>query len=175
MLIKVHTDGSCHNGSIERIGGYSCIIQIDKDKDYVVLIGGESSSSSARMELMALCASMEFCEKYAEFSKRKIDLEIYTDAQYIEKSFNENWIWDWKRQGFPRTKNVDLWKRILKALSCRGITSFKITHVKGHSGIYLNEKADKWAAKAVKQLKHLIREDNSVSKFQDIQNDPRVY
>lgn len=152
MIINIHTDGSCNNqpkGRLAKIGGYSCIIDLQGGiRKY--LIGGEMNTTSARMELAALQASLLYVNKHHK--GEKVRLNIYTDAEYIANSINNNWLWDWAKAKFATCKNPDLWRTIVTQLGLEAIHGFSITHVKGHSGIELNELADKQAELARQQM-----------------------
>ena len=58
---------------------------------------------------------------------------------------------DWVTAGGERVKHVDVWRKIerwmekFKAVEDVGLGSMKIMHVKAHSGIEGNERADKLA------------------------------
>lgn len=151
MELIAYTDGSCNNRGTHRAGGFSAVLPSEE----LVLIGGEMPSTSARMELCAVSAVVQHCYKYKD-----VDLTIYSDAEYIVKSFNEGWVYDWIKIGFINTKNKDIWKQLLRGIQTNHISSFRIIHVRGHSGIELNELADRWAGEAAKRMKEI----NSKSK-----------
>jgi ribonuclease HI len=147
------------------MGGFAAILPSAIDYEGLILIGGEAGSSSARMELAAVCAVVQHCYKY-----NGVELTIYSDAEYIVKSFKLGWVFDWMKAGFPNTKNLDIWKDILRGIQSRHISSFQIHHVKGHSGVWLNEVADKWAGWAswnMKELNRNTKKTTFISKIQE--------
>lgn len=149
MTITIYTDGSCNNRSDLKVGGYSCIL-LYPNKKQVILHGGEFHSTSARMELIAVKSALEFLVKTHE--DEDISVELLSDAQYIVHSINKGWLWGWVKNNYISTKNSDLWKNIIVLLSHSCLKSLNIRHVKGHSGIEYNEKADFWADFAVKKM-----------------------
>ena len=84
--------------------------------------------------------------------KKKCQVNVYTDSQYIARAFNENWIVKWKRFGWKKKlkgdeyiKNPDLWKE-LDELTQQHIVKF--IWVKGHSDNQFNNECDKMAVAA---------------------------
>lgn len=157
-FLSIYTDGSCNNNSIDKFGGYSCIIQICqgfKPLKSMIVYGGEYKSTSARMELMAVKSALQFG---AEFNE-EVHITINTDAEYIVNSINKGWLWSWYEMGFTNTKNSEIWKKILKQLNNPNILSLTINHVKGHSGIENNEKADVMAGFASEMMRRRYFDD----------------
>ena len=77
-------------------------------------------------------------------------VDLYSDSQYVVKAFNERWIDNWIKKGWKRgkneaVKNVDLWKRLLKAKEPHNVT---FHWVKGHAGHPENERCDDLATSA---------------------------
>ena len=65
-------------------------------------------------------------------------------------AFNQHWIDGWLKKGWKRgknepVKNVDLWKRLLKAKEPHKVT---FIWVKGHDGHEMNERCDYLATSA---------------------------
>lgn len=167
MNVTIYTDGSCNNRSELKIGGYACMIRYSNGKE-LVLYGGEFSSTSARMELIAIKVALDFLvEKHKE---EKISLDLFTDAQYIVHSINKGWLWDWVQLGFITTKNSDVWKEIIRLMGQSCLCSIKINHVKGHSGIEYNEKADHWADFAVRQLIEINNRNKTITGYDRVQS-----
>jgi ribonuclease HI len=95
------------------------------------------------MELMAAIVGLEALTKPCE-------VRLYSDSQYLVKAFNENWLEGWIKKGWKRSqndpvKNVDLWKRLLKAMGAHKVT---FHWVKGHNGHPMNERCDLLATTA---------------------------
>lgn len=95
------------------------------------------------MELMAVITGLEALN-------RPCEVDVYSDSQYVINAFNQHWIDSWIRKNWKRgknepVKNVDLWKRLLKAASPHKITWI---WVKGHNGHPQNERCDLLATTA---------------------------
>ena len=95
------------------------------------------------MELMAAIVGLEALTK-------PCSVELYSDSKYVVDAFNQNWIDSWLSKGWKRgknepVKNVDLWKRLLKAKEQHEVT---FIWVKGHDGHEQNERCDLLATSA---------------------------
>ncbi len=145
MKVYIYTDGSAR-GNPDGPGGYGTIlVYLDKTgKEHVKeLSGGFKKTTNNRMELMAAIVGLEVLNKPCE-------VELYSDSQYLVKAFNEHWLEGWIKKGWKRgknepVKNVDLWKRLLKALEPHKAT---FIWVKGHDGHPRNERCDELATTA---------------------------
>ena len=144
MKVTLYTDGSAR-GNPEGPGGYGAVLQyIDRtgtlhERGYSA---GYKKTTNNRMELMAVIVGLEALTKPCE-------VEVISDSKYVTDAFNKNWIdgWikkNWKGASGP-VKNVDLWKRLLKAKAPHQVT---FTWVKGHAGHPENERCDMLATGA---------------------------
>ena len=107
------------------------------------LSAGYVKTTNNRMELMAAIAGLEALN-------RPCEIELYSDSKYLVDAFNQHWIDGWLRKGWKRgknepVKNVDLWKRLLKAKEPHQVT---FIWVKGHDGHEMNERCDYLATSA---------------------------
>ena len=106
------------------------------------LSGGERFTTNNRMELTAAIKALEAL-------KRPVEVEIYSDSNYVVRGMNEwvkNWIKrNWKRKGAP-LKNVDLWQQLAELCSRYNVKWF---WVRGHAGVRWNERADELAVNAI--------------------------
>lgn len=78
------------------------------------------------------------------------DVQLYSDSKYVVDAFNQHWIDGWLKKGWKRgknepVKNVDLWKRLLKAKEPHNV---EFIWVKGHDGHEQNERCDYLATSA---------------------------
>ena len=145
MLVKIYTDGSAR-GNPDGPGGYGCVLHYTDAKG--TLYEREFSqayvrTTNNRMELMAAIVGMEALTKPCE-------VELYSDSKYLVDAFNQHWIDGWLKKGWKRgknepVKNVDLWKRMLKAKEPHRVT---FIWVKGHDGHEMNERCDYLATSA---------------------------
>lgn len=145
MNVTIYTDGAAR-GNPDGPGGYGAIIVyvdtkgIEHIREYSC---GYKKTTNNRMELMGAIAGLEALT-------RPCDVILYSDSQYLVKAFNENWIDGWIKKGWKRgknepVKNVDLWKRLLKAKESHNV---KFVWVKGHAGHQQNERCDELATSA---------------------------
>lgn len=145
MKVSIYTDGSAR-GNPDGPGGYGTILQYVDAKGELherELSAGYKKTTNNRMELMAVIAGLEALN-------RPCEVELYSDSQYVVKAFNQRWIDGWIKKGWKRgknepVKNVDLWKRLLKAKEPHQVT---FIWVKGHDGHPQNERCDALATGA---------------------------
>ena len=144
MDVKIFTDGAAR-GNPEGPGGYGAILQYVDQKGMLhekVLSGGYVKTTNNRMELMAVIAGLEALN-------RPCRVEVISDSKYVTDAFNKHWIDGWLKKNWKGAsgpvKNVDLWKRLLKAAEQHKIT---FTWVKGHDGHPENERCDVLATSA---------------------------
>ena len=143
--VKIFTDGAAR-GNPDGPGGYGVILQYTDNKGVLhekEISQGYIKTTNNRMELMAAIVGLEALN-------RPCMVELYSDSKYLVDAVNQGWIdnWianDWKRKATGPVKNVDLWKRLLKAMD---IHKVKFVWVKGHDGHPENERCDKLAVKA---------------------------
>ena len=145
MFVKIFTDGAAR-GNPEGPGGYGTVLQyIDSkgelhEREYSA---GYKKTTNNRMELMAVITGLEALT-------RPCEVEVISDSKYVTDAFNQHWVdgWlkrNWKSSSNNPVKNVDLWKRLLKAKAPHQV---KFTWVKGHAGHPENERCDKLATTA---------------------------
>lgn len=143
--VNIYTDGSAR-GNPEGPGGYGTVIEFidSKGQEHIrEYSAGYKKTTNNRMELMAAIAGLEALTKPCHVS-------LYSDSQYLVKAFNEHWLDGWIKKGWRRSqnepvKNVDLWKRLLKAMEPHKV---EYIWVRGHSGHPQNERCDALATAA---------------------------
>lgn len=158
MDISIYTDGSARGNPGP--GGYGTIlIYVDtKGNTHTKeLSGGYKITTNNRMELLAAIMGLEALN-------RPCTVKLYSDSQYLCNAFNQHWIdgWiakNWKRGKEP-VKNIDLWKRLLKAKEPHDVT---FIWVKGHNGHPENERCDKLATTAADQDISKLMEDEGLN------------
>lgn len=145
MDVKIYTDGAAR-GNPNGPGGYGTILTYLDEKGELhkrELSGGYKKTTNNRMELMAAIKGLESLIKPCK-------VELYSDSQYLVNAFNQNWLDGWIKKGWKRgkneeVKNVDLWKRLLKAKEAHQVT---FIWVRGHDGHEENERCDYLATTA---------------------------
>ncbi|MGO5052148.1 ribonuclease HI [Lachnospiraceae bacterium LCP25S3_G4] len=145
MQVKIYTDGAAR-GNPDGPGGYGTVIEYVDSKGMLhtkELSCGYKKTTNNRMELMAVIAGLEALN-------RPCDIEVYSDSKYVVDAFNQKWIDGWIKKNWNRgksgpVKNIDLWKRLLKAKEPHQVA---FIWVKGHDGHVQNERCDTLATTA---------------------------
>ena len=137
--INIYTDGSSLGNPGP--GGYGIILEWKK-KNYIKEYSkGFVYTTNNRMELLAVIVALE------KLKVKKANVEVYTDSKYIVDSVELKRVFKWKKNNFKKTKNSDLWVRVLKIKEKHNI---KFHWVKGHNNHPQNERCDKIAVEAAK-------------------------
>ena len=131
-LIKIYTDGACSGNPGP--GGWG--VFIENSGNVTELSGRDENTTNNRMELKAVIEALKF---FTINSK----LTIHTDSKYVMDGASR-WIINWKKNNWKtaqkkEVKNKDLWIELDSLLNCHNVTW---VWVKGHDGIYGNERAD---------------------------------
>lgn len=145
MLVSIYTDGAAR-GNPDGPGGYGTVLEYVDTKGELhtrELSQGYKKTTNNRMELMAVIAGLEALN-------RPCRVDLYSDSKYVVDAFNQKWIDGWLKKGWKRgknepVKNVDLWKRLLRAKEPHQVT---FIWVKGHDGHPQNERCDELATSA---------------------------
>lgn len=145
MKVTIYTDGAAR-GNPDGPGGYGTVLEYIDSKGEVhkrEYSQGYKKTTNNRMELMAAIVGLEALI-------RPCQVDLYSDSQYLVKAFNDHWIDGWQKKNWMRNKkdpvkNVDLWKRLLKAMEPHQV---RFIWVKGHAGHPGNERCDELATSA---------------------------
>ena len=156
--VLLFSDGSAR-GNPDGPGGYGTILQFTDAEGNLhekELSHGYRRTTNNRMELLGCIAGLEALN-------RPCIVDVYSDSKYLTDAFNQHWIESWEAKGWKRgrnedVKNVDLWKRLLKAMEPHEVT---FHWVKGHAGHPENERCDRLATGAADgdSLSEDIQED----------------
>jgi ribonuclease HI len=142
--VIIYTDGAC-SGNPGNGGWGAILIYGDKEKE---ISGFEEVTTNNRMELTAAIEALKRLRETCE-------VELYSDSAYLINGFNNNWVSNWKANGWrtsskEEVKNIDLWKEL------EGFNKFhkiKWIKVKGHSDNEYNNRCDKLATGEIKKYK----------------------
>ena len=137
----IYTDGACRGNP--GAGGWGVVLRwgnVVKE-----LHGGDPSTTNNRMELTAAIKALEALNRPAS-------VQLYTDSLYLLNGITK-WLPDWERRGWMTAgkkpvKNVDLWQRLVAAMSRHQV---EWNWVKGHNGDPGNERADELARLGVEE------------------------
>ncbi len=135
-VVNLYTDGSCLGNPGK--GGYGAILEFKGKKQE--LTAGFARTTNNRMELLGVITGLNKL-------KEACNVNIYTDSQYVAKAIKQNWLENWKKNGWKTAnkkpvKNQDLWIALDTALSHHNVT---FHWIKGHAGHPENERCDELA------------------------------
>ena len=138
-LIKIYTDGACSGNPGP--GGWG--VFIENSGNVTELSGRDENTTNNRMELKAVIEALKF---FTINSK----LTIHTDSKYVMDGASR-WIINWKKNNWKTAqkkdvKNKDLWIKLDNLLNYHEVNW---VWVKGHDGIYGNERADYLATSVI--------------------------
>jgi len=135
--IIIYTDGAAIGNPGP--GGYGAVLMFGPHRKE--FSEGFRLTTNNRMELLAVIVALE------ALKRDDLEIEIYTDSQYVQKAITLGWLFGWVKKGFAGKKNADLWLRFLAVYK-----KYKVTFhwVKGHAGIPENERCDELATAAAR-------------------------
>ncbi len=140
--VTIYTDGACRGNP--GIGGWGAILIYGDVKKEIY--GAEPMTTNNRMELLAAINSLLLL-------KRPMQVELYTDSQYLQQGM-KTWVHQWQKKSWRTSnnqtvKNSDLWQQLVELEKKHSINWH---WVRGHSGDFYNERADRLANYAIDQL-----------------------
>jgi ribonuclease HI len=155
--IIIYTDGSSLGNPGP--GGYGCVIVFKVDNKVIELGGYSRETTNNKMELTAIVRALEYVKHYLETPLRpsknsghlplvrggnELQIVIHTDSSYAINGITK-WMFGWlKNNWITSTKtpvlNSEIWKQLIPLKNYFKKLSFE--HVRGHSGIWGNERCD---------------------------------
>ena len=143
--VQIYTDGSAR-GNPDGPGGYGVVLHFTDSSGKLhekTISEGFVKTTNNRMELLAAIMGLEALN-------RPCQVELYSDSKYLIDAFNQKWIDNWVARNWNRgksgpVKNVDLWKRLLKAKEPHQV---QFVWVNVHAGHPENERCDQMAVAA---------------------------
>lgn len=128
----VFTDGACERNPGGR-GGWGWVVDA-----HTFGLGGDPSTTNQRMEIQAALEAVRALPR---------PLTVWSDSRYVVDCFQKSWWRKWVTNGWVNSqkqpvKNRDLWEPFVELVAAGGVT---FEWVKGHSGVDLNEVADRLA------------------------------
>lgn len=141
-FVQLFTDGACSGNPGP--GGWAYILRHPASGKEVENSGGAAETTNNRMELQAVISGLESL-------KRRSQVEIVTDSEYVAKGCQE-WLAAWKRRGWRTAdkkpvKNVEYWRKLDELLNGHDV---RFTVVRGHNGHPENERCDVLAVEAAR-------------------------
>lgn len=142
--IDIYIDGARPGVAGElSTGGWGVLFIIDGEEEF--LYGGENKVTHNQMEILAAIKALEALPVQSDFP-----VTIYSDSTYVVNGASK-WMKNWKKKNWHNVKNVDYWKALDKLASKHKNINWQ--WVRGHSGVYGNEFADKLACLGVKETR----------------------
>jgi ribonuclease HI len=138
MQITIHTDGAASGNPGP--GGYGVVLTAGKHRRE--LWGGFRLTTNNRMELLAVIAALEALKGEGH------EVTVVSDSKYVVDAVEKGWVFDWRKKGFAKKKNPDLWRRFLEVYPKHKV---RFQWIKGHAGHPLNELCDRLAVAAREQ------------------------
>ncbi len=141
--VEIYTDGACSGNPGP--GGWCAIIMFGgKEK---VLTGAYNNTTNNRMEVLAAVEGLAVL-------KERCSVLLYSDSAYLVNAIEQHWLDGWKRRRWKNSegkeaKNRDLWERLDRLLAEHDVRFIK---VKGHADNENNNRCDKYARAAIKEL-----------------------
>jgi ribonuclease HI len=141
--VIMYTDGACSGNPGP--GGYAAILIYGENIKEVS--GFENDTTNNRMEITAVIKGLEML-------KEPCDIQIYSDSSYVVDSVEKGWLFAWSKKNWIKSdkkpvKNIELWTQMIKYLNIHNI---KFIKVKGHSDNEYNNRCDKLAVEAYKNM-----------------------
>lgn len=141
--VHIYTDGSSRGNPGP--GGYGIVMEQPSRNFKKEFAQGYRKTTNNRMELLAVIVALE------KIKKPEIPITVFTDSKYVSDAVNKKWIDGWIKRKWKNVKNVDLWKRFIKACNK---TPAKFTWIKGHNDHPQNERCDQLAVYAATHPEH---------------------
>ena len=133
--IFLYTDGASSGNPGP--GGYGVVLICAGRK--LELSEGFSLTTNNRMELLAVIKGLEAIRWH------NAEVHVTSDSSYVVNAINKGWLENWRRKGFAKVKNPDLWIRLLPLLQKHRVA---FHWIKGHAGHPENERCDALAVEA---------------------------
>lgn len=135
--VELFTDGACIGNPGP--GGWAALLQYKSQSQEAekLIAGSEKHTTNNKMELQAVIEGLKSLKKRAQ-------VDVYTDSQYIVNAFKQGWLDRWQNGGWKTAarepvKNKEQWLELLE------LAEFHLIHwfwVKGHAGHEQNERVD---------------------------------
>ncbi|KAG9393884.1 RNase H [Carpediemonas membranifera] len=153
----IFTDGAASPNP--GVGGYGTVI-MRPGEPVVEWSKGYQLSTNNRMELRGVLKALKSI-------RQGENVAILSDSKYIVDAVNQGWVRAWLAKPVAKHRNPDLWDKIVYYLDRHTGGDLVIAHVKAHSGILGNERADGLAGEAQKMAGQsgAVKEDSGYWRY----------
>lgn len=141
--VNVYTDGACSGNPGP--GGWGSILQYGEHEK--AISGSMANTTNNKMELTAVIEALKLL-------KEPCKVNLYSDSKYVCDGLSLGWARSWKAHGWVKSDkkpalNSDLWDELLRL---DDIHKINVIWIKGHNGHPENERCDRMAVEAIKNL-----------------------
>tara|TARA_B110000285_G_scaffold193205_1_gene222075 strand:- start:417 stop:956 length:540 start_codon:yes stop_codon:yes gene_type:complete len=131
--IKAYTDGSAVvKGKLAGAGGFGTYFP-DLFGSKKAFSSGFKKTKTGRMEIRALYHAVKAMPSR---STEPIQLVVFSDSEYVVKSFTEGRLKKWILAGWRNTsgavKNKDLWEGVVNEIEKRDFLTLTLKHIRSH-------------------------------------------
>lgn len=138
--VIIYTDGACSGNPGP--GGWGTVLMYGDAKKEIS--GGAKETTNNIMELTAVVEGLKML-------KFPCEVDLYSDSAYIVNSFNQGWIYNWKKKNWKtadgkEVKNKEIWQELYELTKIHKVSFIK---VKGHSDNEYNNRCDELARNAI--------------------------
>jgi ribonuclease HI len=150
-MVDIYTDGACINNGLPDAKGGMGVFSEELDIELSVPWEMKIEPTNQRCEMGAVVYAL-LAIKEVEQEKDTV-FQILSDSEYVVKGMNE-WMKQWKNRGWKTAKGKEVKNRWLWELLDSNSKEMPVIfkHVRGHSGVPGNEKADSLAMSAAETL-----------------------
>lgn len=143
-FVELYTDGACTGNPGP--GGWAFVLRDPGSGKEKEGSGGDPQTTNNRMELLSVIEGLRALKGPAR-------VRLVSDSQYVVNGLRE-WINGWKARGWRKADkspvlNRDLWEELDRL---RQVHSLEPEWIRGHQGHHFNERCDRLAVAAIKQL-----------------------
>ena len=144
MRVKAYTDGACSGNPGP--GGWGVYLVAENDAGEIIkseeLYGKNKETTNQIMELTAAIQALE------SLKIKDVDITIFTDSKYVIDGITK-WVFSWLQNNWSTASkkpvaNRLLWEALFNLTKDQNV---KWVWVKGHAGVFGNERADSLAVK----------------------------
>ena len=153
--IFLYTDGAASGNPGP--GGFGVVLVCAGHRKEIS--GGYRLTTNNRMELLAVIQGLE------AIKWENAEVHVWSDSSYVVKAVNEGWLETWKRAGFAKKKNVDLWLRFDTVYRKHRVS---FNWLKGHAGHPENERCDALAVAAYQNGENLLEDTGYITENQGL-------